>query len=369
MSFGADDGAGSLATITGQFERFAGKYRDLRLYRRLAHCAAGDPEVAGLLLSAAPGQQRPVLLFASVHDFILRHPGSDLARYFASVTPVEDIPPDDPWPVFRRTCLENRSDIEEVIATRQTQTNEVNRSVLLAVLLAAACADQVDVPVSLVELGTSAGLLLGVDRYRIEVGDQIVGDPTSSVECVGDLRGGVVPNLIGFPAHLVDRVGIDLDPVDLDDEDRVRWLEACLWPDQPWRIERFRAAVDLVRRDPPKLICGDLVDALPGVAEASAAGSHLVVFHTWALTYVARERRPLVARALDAFASSGRSVSWVAAEPLGCMPGIGTPRWVGDANARPDTVLGVRRWRHGRELDPATLGWAHPHGSWIGLTG
>ena len=45
------------------------------------------------------------------------------------------------------------------------------------------------------------------------------------------------------PPPVAWRAGIDLSPVDLRDPDDVRWLRACLWPDQRARHERFDAAV------------------------------------------------------------------------------------------------------------------------------
>jgi hypothetical protein len=348
------------------FASFESAVQGLPLYQRLAACVADDSEVAGVLGAAQPGQARPVLFFAAVHDLVLRRPDLPLARWYPSITAPSDRAVDDPWPTFRSTVLAHRAELESVIATHSTQTNEVNRVVLLAPLLAAACADEPTAAVSFVELGTSAGLLLGFDRYRTDVGGVVVGDEASSVRLAGEVRGERRPDLSTFPTHIAERVGIDLDPVSLDDVDRVRWLEACLWPDQPWRVERFRAAVEVLRRDPPRIVTGDFVDALPGVIAGLAPDTHLIVFDGWALTYVERERRPLVADALAAAAAGGRPVSWVTAEAPRCVPGIEAPPWVdADEESTPDTVLGIRRWRAGHELPPVALGWAHPHGAWL----
>ena len=47
---------------------------------------------------------------------------------------------------------------------------------------------------------------------------------------------------------------------------------------------------------------------------------HLVVYTSWSLTYVDRARRPAVAQTLARLAASGRPVSWITAEPAGCVP-------------------------------------------------
>ena len=43
-------------------------------------------------------------------------------------------------------------------------------------------------------------------------------------------------------------------------DEGARLLEAFVWPDQPERLERLRAAIEIVRADPPELIRGDYVD-------------------------------------------------------------------------------------------------------------
>ena len=108
---------------------------------------------------------------------------------------------------------------------------------------------------------------------------------------------------------MAGRRGIDRHPVDLDDTDAVRWLEACLWPDVPGRVERFRSAVSLLAGTTSPVVRGDMVDDLPPlIAEAgraATADAHLVVFSSWALTYLDRGRRPEVADILAVAAREG----------------------------------------------------------------
>jgi hypothetical protein len=351
--------------VQGHFEAFTRAVVHLPLYRRLSEGISGDPEVRDLLLAARPGQARPVLLLAAVHDLLLRNPELPAARWYASITPGDELAPGDPYPAFRQAALDHAEELRQVIATHNTQTNEVNRCVLLGPLVAAALADDPDRPIALVELGCSAGLLLGMDRYRIDVGGVVMGDPGSPVSLAGVLDGGSEPPTSPFPPHpdVEARLGIDLAPIALDDVDRLRWIEACLWPDQPLRVGRFRAAVELMKHDPPRLVQGDLIEALPEAAAALPPGAHLVVYHCWALTYIERSRRDDLAAVLTGLAAQRHSVSWLSAEPPNAVPGIVRPPLPpGDEASRPETVLGLRRWRNGTELAPAAPGWGHPHG-------
>lgn len=362
-----------VAAMQSHFARFAEDHPGLRLYRAICLGAAADPRAAALLLEARPGQARPVLWLAALHDLVLRRPDLPAARWYPSVVGHEEVPEGDPWPDVLRTVLAHADELRETIATRSTQTNEVNRAVCLAAGLALVAADVPDAPVDLVELGASAGLLLGVDRYRIELASAgstlVLGDPASPVRCAGEDRSTPPLDLTTLPT-IGSRVGIDLHPVRLDDPVQLRWLEACLWPDVPGRVERFRTAVAALREQPPRVRRADMVDDLPATIAAAAApqatGHHLVVFSSWALTYVPRSRRPAVARALRDVATGGMPVSWLSAEPSGCVPGIPVPAGLTAGDSA--TVLGARRWRAGRELAPIAWGTCHPHGQWIDLS-
>src|SRR5690606_24849922 len=107
-------------------------------------------------------------------------------------------------------------------------------------------------------------------------------------------------------------------------------------------------------------------------ADARAGGRcHLVVFSSWALTYVDPPRRAEVGETLAALAAGGRPVSWLTAEPPGGAPGLpAVEPTVGlGAAAPPGAVLGARTWRDGAALPAAVRGWSHPHGSWVSWRG
>lgn len=369
------DRADRLARIQRRFAEFAAEYAALPLYSALCRNLAHDAETASLLLAARPGQARPVLWLAALHELVLRRPDTPAAQWYPSVVGDAGVAHGDPWPDVRRTVLEHRDELVESIATHGTQTNEVNRAVYVSVGLVAATADVAGTPIALVELGASAGLLLGVDRYAVDlVGSErtrTLGDLASPVRCSGIDRGEVGAQLgIGraLPA-VVARVGLDLSPVDLDDDEAVRWLEACLWPDVPGRVERFRAARALLRTDPPVVLAGDMVDdigrAVLRARQAPDFEGHVVVMSSWALTYVAAPRRLELETRLGALAHDVSALSWLTAEPPGCAPGVAADN---PPEGGGGTVVGVRRWRGGRELEPMVLGTCNPHGQWIDLS-
>jgi hypothetical protein len=161
---------------------------------------------------------------------------------------------------------------------RRTQTNEVGRCALLLPLLAS-----LPRPLALVEVGVSAGLCLLPDRYAYDYAGTVVGDPAAPLR-LACRPYGPVPIPVQLP-EVVWRRGIDLAPIDLDDPDAVRWLECCIWPDQPQRLARLQAAVGIARVDPP-VVRGDLLELVGSVVAQAPDDATVVVFHAATLVYL-----------------------------------------------------------------------------------
>lgn len=351
----------STDVIQRRFREFAAAHPEVPTYASLATRMADDERAVSILRHAAPGQARPVLLLSALHLLSMKHPDLPAARWFANHP--ADRPIEDAWPEISAALDEHRDELIETVSSRTTQTNEVNRATYVRAMVAAACADLPDTPITLVELGASAGFLLGIDHYSVSVGDQQAGPVDAIVRCTADNHGA--PIQLDLPP-IMARIGLDANPIGPEDVADLEWLRACLWPEVPGRIDRFDAAVAHLRTDPPTLIAGDMVDDLArAIDQWRGSQTHLVVFSSWALTYVPRERRAAIA---DALASLPGVVSWVTAEPPGCMPGLPTSTASGDDQLT-GTEVGLLRWRDGVELDPQLLGRVHPHGNWVELTG
>jgi hypothetical protein len=169
-------------------------------------------------------------------------------------------------------------------------------------------------PLAPLEVGTSAGLCLLPDRYAYDYGGVRVGDASVVFPCRPE---GAVP-LPAQPPEVAWRAGIDLAPIDLDDPDAVAWLEALVWPEESDRLERLRKAIAIARRDPPRIVQGDLVELLPRVAAEAPPQATLVVFHTAVLAYLERSQRDAVPREADALGAR-----WIACEAPGVIPALG----------------------------------------------
>jgi hypothetical protein len=328
------------------------------LYERLARQLAEDHELIERLRRVPEPNRVPVNLFAAVNWLVRRDPGSELARIYAGAA-------GDPWPPFRELVDSRFDEVVELLATRSIQTNEVGRCSALVPAFAAVVDAYPGRPLGLVEIGPSAGLNLFFDRYVVAYDDgRTFGDSKADVRLSCQLVGPGSPPL-PEPGELVvaSREGIDLSPVDVRDDESCAWLEACIWPDVPGRLERFQAAVRLARDDPPTLHRGNALDLLGPVVDRLPADRLPVVVTTWALAYLDRDGRR---RIHDALADRGatRDLVLVTAEFPHTTPWIPSPPRPPTDQEKGATLLSMTTWTGGVE-QRRPLAWMHAHGLWL----
>jgi hypothetical protein len=367
-----------LPTQFTQFARSVGRDGG-DLYRTVCERAAEEPEVYGLLERAESAQQRPHLLLAAVHYLLLGGADDPLAERYATVAHVRGLAPPPPAEEadgdrFVAFCARYKGELEVLIATRATQTNEIGRCTGLLPALATV-SDTTGAPLSVVDLGTSAGLNLLFDRYAYtyarDAGETAgaptlgAGDPSAAVQIACALRGDAVPPL-GLPA-VASRAGVDLRPADPADPDQARWLLACLWPHDLRRFTRLEAALALAAAlEPaarPTLYAGDLVDAVGAMAADAPPDSELCLFHSWVVAYLTPgEQRALCDAVADA--SRRRRVWWLFAESPFEAPELPFAPAPGEHDDRSATALMLVRAEDGA-FHPHRLADMHYHGTWL----
>jgi hypothetical protein len=290
------------------------------LYAELAAAAAQDDGILDFLVGLPREQQQPMLLFGAVT--------------FLSGTPSS---PDE----LRTRLRDDGGRIRDTMLTRFTQTNEPARCAALVTALA-----DIDGPIGLVEVGSSAGLCLYPDRYSYEFDGRPVG-PRSTVHVTTTTTGSVpVPDRL---PEVAARVGIDRNPLDPADPGDRAWLQALIWPgpNAAPRRERLAAAAAIAAREPATVLTGDITERLGDALELLPSDCTPVVFHAAVLAYLRRDARQEFAALVQ-----GMGVRWVAQESAGVVPGIPADL------ARPDSfVLSVdgrpmaRTAPHGGRID------------------
>jgi hypothetical protein len=326
----------------------------------LSAIAARDQRVAEILRRAPLPERVPVLFFAAVHALLLDAPDAELAQWYRSLTAEPRSPTERSLGgVFRRFVDDHREELEHLVATRTTQTNEVGRCSLFVPALGL-IASEVG-PLGHLDVGASGGLNLLIDRYeyhyRLDGVERTVGGP-STVVLGSDVRGDMpVP---GALPEIVGRCGIDRRPIDVTDPREAHWLAACVWPDQVDRFQRLVAAIELARERPPELLAGDAVSSLRTAITRVGASAHPVVTNSWVLNYLTPAQRIAYLGELDALGAE-RDLSWVYAEAPALIPELPTEPDPIDAHR---TVLSMVRWRNG-DRTVTHLATCHPHGFWI----
>jgi hypothetical protein len=344
------------------------------VYPEICRAVANDETVLSLLDGAPIPQRRPLLLLAAVHFLLLSGTDHPLAAHYDTVAALRAEPfgpPDsDVAAAFADFCSTYRGELESLISTRSTQTNEVGRcTALLPGLCYIAARYHWDVPLSLLDLGTSAGLNLLFDDYSYtyrsasDGGVLTAGPPGSSVTIECSARDDVhsLPEL--RQPSMAARVGLDLSPLNPMSDDAALWLLACQWPDNPARFGRLRAALSNARASahPPRLVEGDMVADLARVAATIDGASPLVVFHSWVAAYLDENQQRSLATAVHALGVD-RPVHHLYCETPFETPGLPTPP---SPVTREGPDLATALVHIGPEGAPERLADTHPHGYWI----
>ena len=323
-SEGADEGAGS------------------RVYELLSEAVADSEDLLELARLCRVGQPIPNLLFGAVKRVVMDHPDAELARHYDH-TGAGSEPDCGLARAFSGFVVGHRDRIARLLETRMVQTNEVGRCAYLMPGFSAVAMENPSRPLAMVDVGASAGLNLLWDRYRYRYSNGAeFGPPESGVLVECEARNGMPELPAAFPA-VNFRVGIDLAPVNLSDEEEYRWMRALIWPGHGDRAARLSAARDIWLENPPMVHGGDALELLPEVIRAVPEEFVLCVFHCHTLNQFSAEGRGQFAEILRQ-GSMKRVVYHLSSEG----ERMSVNRIVGGEST---TALSARRQAHGRWIE------------------
>ena len=236
------------------------------------------------------------------------------------------------------------------------QTNEVQRSaVLLPGLLHVA--GRTGLPLSLLEVGASAGLNLWCDRYRYEHqherGVWTWGGAAAALTLRCDWRG---PLPVNADARLkvARRAGCDANPIDLSQPDEGLRLASFIWPEQAERLARLHTA----RREVARWLTQEVlaIEALPAAQfvarelHALRPGHATVLMHSVVWQYIAPAEQAAIRASIEAAgarATPHAPLAWLRMEP---------------PQADLKMELRCRLWPGGEDRLLAVV---HPHGAQV----
>ncbi|MEN3362143.1 MAG: hypothetical protein V7637_6125 [Mycobacteriales bacterium] len=139
-------------------------------------------------------------------------------------------------------------------------------------------------PVRLLEVGASAGLMMLVDRYAYAVGDRVLGDSASPLRFEQPWI-GAPPADLDVSVEIVQRRGCDPNPIDPSSAEGRRILLSYVWPDWTERVDRLTTALRLATAPPPVDRAG-MADWLGAQLATPRPGVLTVVWHSVVRQYI-----------------------------------------------------------------------------------
>jgi hypothetical protein len=146
---------------------------------------------------------------------------------------------------------------------------------------------------------------------------------------------------------VVEKLACDQAPIDVNDDDQALRLEAYVWPDQPDRMARLRAAIALARETGVAIAKADAADWVRDNF-APRAGVATILYHSVVWSYLPRATAESITAHIHACgesASAAAPVAWLRME-------------MADSSAEMDVRL--KFWPGGDEI---LLARVHPHGA------
>ncbi len=228
------------------------------------------------------------------------------------------------------------------------QTNEPGRSAALMTGLLHIAARH-NKPIEILEIGSSAGLNLLIDRFAFDLGGVRTGPADSMVTIRPDWRGPPPP---AAPVNIISVKGSDIQPIDATDPANERRLLAYVWQDHPQRFERVARAIAMQRAQPVDLVRADAADWTEArLAEPQDVGVTRVLMHSIMWQYLDESRQQRITTAMEAAgarATPDRPLGWVSVEA--------------DRRFHRHDIR-IRSWPVHDESE--LIGHAHAHGFWV----
>jgi hypothetical protein len=324
------------------------KRADSPLYVRLSEGVRDNAELRAFAAQAQKGQPHANILFGAVHYLLLRGADHPLRAFYPNLNGGTRAG-GDPVPYFVDFVEKYRDGLTPLVVSKVTNTNEVGRSALLHAAFRAVAKDA-GAPLNLIEIGPSAGLNLIWDRYgvRYHRGDETfelpVKNPALVIHC--ELRGNKNPPL-GPAPKVASRIGLERNPVDLNDPGQRDWLRALVWPDTHGRFERLEAALNVYASQRPEIRTGSALDLLPDAFRAIPEDQPVCVYHSYVIYQFSSEMKE-------------------ALESILVLAGLRRPIWRIAIEGKVDGTNTIEMIRyHDGVRDARELALCHPHGRWL----
>lgn len=299
------------------------------------------------------------LFLGALHDRALSGASPALAAFFPSCGGAYQSEQQEALTAAVESAVtEGFDDLLDFMLSRQPVTDDPALATLT--LIGAVAAQQAfGGPIALVEAGAGGGFRLLFDQYRYQIGPHQIGSGSVSFEL--DLEGDWP--LSSLPL-VQERVGIEPLSRDMTDPEELRFVLACVPPDQMDRFQRLQVAAAWMRTvGRPDLREADIVPGLaPLLTEVynrMEPGTTLLLTQILHWSRLSSEEQKRVAFAIQSLASQiqpRKPIAWFQADRF--TPGA----------PHLELRLHTFGWADPEDRDVLHLGTADPQLRWVRLT-
>lgn len=233
------------------------------------------------------------------------------------------------------------------------QTNEAGRSANFIAAMLWLAEQGLPPRFQCLEIGSSAGINLMLDRYAYDLGGVSVGPDDPVMVFTPQWHGPPPP---ARTIAITSTKGCDVAPVDLTDPAQALRLRAYIWPEHTIRFERMDAAIGAAGEGKPDLVAMDAASFVEAeLAKPQTPGTTRMLMHSIVWQYVPEDQQARVTAAMEdagARATPDTPLAWVMVEA--------------DRTVHRHKLT-VQYWPGGGE--EVQLAWSHPHGAdieWLG---
>lgn len=335
-----------------------------------------DPELLALAARIPPARLPP-LLFSAAATFLVRATEPEPLRSWFPRLGEPQRPLEARFAAeYRSFCLDNGDRLLELCGRHRYQMNEVGRCAHLLPALAPAIDSGREL--ALIDIGTGAGLALYLDRYRYtfrcpDGTTRMLGDEASPVALATEVRGATPPRLPRELRPVADRIGIDIEPLELADAGVREWLTACL-PQEIGALTRFHHAAEVALAGPARLVRGDAGDILGEIAASIPEDRLICIVDSYVHVFFTGEQLRRFSEQVDRIGAE-RDLDWISLDPLipmgrdatGTVIGAEPPPSLLHLNRTAGAVFGVLArvsWRE-RVRTTELLAIGHPGAAWM----
>ncbi len=304
------------------------------LYAALLEPAAADAEARGPVWEVLRGHEGDprfsvlgLRLLGTVNRMVIEGREPELAAAYEARDATRA------WGALRDTIERNAAELRPLVDL-PVQTNEVGRcnALLFGFLTAAA---EAGMPLRLLEVGASAGLNLRWDRFGYRAGGFAWGPADSPLQLEFELGG--TPPALPAAVQIAERRGCDANPVDASTAEGRLTLLSYVWPDQPERIARMKAALTVAEKVPVTVERETAATWTERVLADPTPGRATVLYHSIVSQYLSDEEREAFfghVTAAGERASVDAPLAWLRMEPVDDRADLELTLWPGGETRR-----------------------------------